>query len=95
MDDQHVAAVDDPTAHASLEIILGPTSVKARGTVPVICIAGIFGAVATAWVGAYGSASDLIWFIGLAAGELALAGLVIFRLTRRPGRTRRASRLRP
>lgn len=90
MDDQHLAADDDPTAHAYLKITtLGPTTVEARGTVPLICVAGIFGAVAIAYIGAQGPAGALQWFLGLAAAELALVGLVIFRVTRRAGRASR------
>jgi hypothetical protein len=75
---------EDPTSSAYLKVTtLGPTTVEARGTVPLIFVAGILGAVVTVYFAAHASARDLVWFLGLAGGQLALAGAVIFRVTRR------------
>ena len=75
---------DDPTSSAYLKITtLGPTTVEAHGTVPLICVTGILGAVVIAYIAAADApADDLIWFLGLAVIDLLLTGLVILRLTR-------------
>jgi hypothetical protein len=80
---------DNPTSSAYLKITtVGPTTVEARGTVPLICVSGILGAVAIAYIAAaYGPRGELIWFLGLAAIELVLAGLVILRVTRNDRRS--------
>jgi len=85
---EQAVPAEDPSSSAYLKIsTLGSTTVEARGTVPLICVAGILGAVVTAYIAAHAPEHDLSWFLGLAAAELALAGAVIFRITRR-GRRR-------
>lgn len=87
MDDQTLSSVKvgaDPTEHAALKIKTFGTKVEARGTVPLmICVAGIIGAIATEYIAVQSHTADLGWFLGLAVAHLALAGVVIFRLTPR------------
>lgn len=80
--------VDAPTEAAYLKLTtIGSTTVEVRGTVPLICVASILGAVAVAYIGAnYAPAADMAWFLGLAAIVLTLSGLVVLRITRRPAR---------
>lgn len=79
-----VETLAGPTEHANLKIKTLGTKVEVRGTVPLmVCVAGIIGAIATEYIAAYSHTADLGWFLGLAAGHLALAGVVIFRLTSR------------
>jgi hypothetical protein len=59
-------------------------------------VAGILGAVATAYIAAaYAPGRDLALFLGLAAAELALAGTVILRVTRRSKTARNRKVLAP
>jgi hypothetical protein len=68
--------------------------VEAQGTVPLICVIGVLGAVATAYVAATrASGHGVVLLVALAAAELVLAATVIFRITRRSriARQRKAS----
>jgi hypothetical protein len=76
--------VSDPTSAAFLKItIIGNTSVEARGQVPMtaaVGIGGIFSAVVTSYLSVLAPSRALLWFLGLAAAELAVAILTIIRI---------------
>ncbi|SRR6266487_4870207 len=99
---------EDPTGHAILTITpttVVPASQTHMVLMSVTGIAGIVGAVLTAYVAAHAAAREFDWLLGFAVAELALAALaelalalaVVLRLriARGYGVRRRKARLFP